>query len=261
MCDYSLHHVSSRSAQVGDELVTMELARSKARGFAAVGEIGTKLVVHDDAPQVAVCLLPGTELAFDAAVEYDRAFSPKVFGIRIFGKARVNCTVASFRQIDLDDPYVQHDALEFPNGQIIKVNRLIEDQTATVLQLPAVSPHSDNDHEHKHSHARSIVPSRLVLNRTLSESGAASILVPNQGMATLWDAFRSTAVSLQAALTQTFRRLTARKKPAVEAEWPDASPHSCGPGSMPVMALPQKLTNPTSDKKTDVKSAAELLSA
>ena len=72
MCDYSLHHVSSRPAQVADKLVTMELARSKARGFAAVGELGTKLVVHDDAPQVAVCLLPGTELAFDAAVEHVR---------------------------------------------------------------------------------------------------------------------------------------------------------------------------------------------
>ncbi len=260
MCDYSLHHVASRPARVADKLVTMELARSRARGFAAVGELGTKLVVHDDAPQVAVCLLPGTELAFDSAVEYDRAFSPKVFGVRVFGKARVNCTVASFREVDLDDPYVQHDALEFPNGQIVKINRLIEGQTATVLQLPAVSPRSDNDHEH--AHARSIVPShasRLVLNRALPESGAASILVPNQGMATLWNAFRSTAVSLEATLTLAFRRLTARK-PHLETELPDAGSH----GSMPVMALPQKLANPTSDrsdKKTEARSAAELPSA
>lgn len=252
MCDYSLHHVSSRPAQVADKLVTMELARSKARGFAAVGELGTKLVVHDDAPQVAVCLLPGTELAFDAAVEHDRAFSPKVLGVRIFGRVRVNYKVASFRQVDLDDPYVQHDALEFPNGQVVKIDRLIAGQTATVLQLPAVSPRSDNDHEH--AHARSVVPShvtRLVLNRVPREFGVASILVPNQGVATLWDAFRSTATSLQLVLAQAFRRATARK-PDLEAELPDAGFHS----SKPVVALPQKLANPMSDRKTKVKSAA-----
>jgi len=251
MCDYSLHHVSSRPAQVADKLVTMELARSKARGFAAVGELGTKLVVHDDAPQVAVCLLPGTELAFDAAVEHDRAFSPKILGVRIFGSARVKYQVASFREVDLDDPYVQHDALEFPNGQIVKIDRLIAGQTATVLQLPAVSPRSDSDHEH--AHARSAVPSRvtrLVLNRAPRESGVTSILVPNQGVATLWDALRSMAISLQAGLAYAFRRATARK-PDLEAELPDAGFHS-----MPVVEVPQKFANAMPDKKTKVKSAA-----
>ena len=65
MCDYSLHHVASRPAKVSDKLVTTELARSSTRGFAAVGEHGAKLVIHDGPPKVAVCLLPGTELAFD----------------------------------------------------------------------------------------------------------------------------------------------------------------------------------------------------
>ena len=74
MCDYSLHHVSSRPAKVSDKLVTTELSKSSTRGFAAVGEYGAKLVVHDGPPKVAVCLLPGTELAFDADVRYDRAF-------------------------------------------------------------------------------------------------------------------------------------------------------------------------------------------
>jgi hypothetical protein len=251
MCDYSLHHVSSRPARVADKLVTIELARSKARGFAAVGELGTKLVVHDDAPQVAVCLLPGTELAFDAAVEHDRAFSPKILGVRIFGSARVKYQVASFREVDLDDPYVQHDALEFPNGQIVKIDRLIAGQTATVLQLPAVSPRSDSDHEH--AHARSAVPSRvtrLVLNRAPRESGVASILVPNQGVATLWDALRSTVISLQAGLAYAFRRATARKLD-LESELPDAGFHS-----MPVVEAPQKFANAMPDKKTKVKSAA-----
>jgi len=75
MCDYSLHHVASRPAKVRDKLVTTELARSSTRGFAAVGERGAKLVIHDSPPKVAVCLLPGTELAFDDDVRYDRAFS------------------------------------------------------------------------------------------------------------------------------------------------------------------------------------------
>jgi hypothetical protein len=30
-----------------------------------------------------------------------------------------------------------HDALEFPDGQIVLLTRLCEDQQATVLQLPA----------------------------------------------------------------------------------------------------------------------------
>ena len=51
MCDYSLHHVASRPAKIEDKLVTTNLSNSVTRGFAAVGE-----------PDVAVCLLPGTEL-------------------------------------------------------------------------------------------------------------------------------------------------------------------------------------------------------
>src|SRR5579862_4555578 len=132
MCDYSLHHVASRRAKVSDKVITMSLAKAKARGFAAVGEYGAKLVIHEDAPQVAVCLLPGTELAFDNDVQYDRAFS-------LLGKGRVNHKVARFRQIDLDDPHVQHDALEFPDGQVLKVAQLTAGQTATVLQLPVTT--------------------------------------------------------------------------------------------------------------------------
>src|ERR687888_104249 len=103
MCDYSLHHVASRPAKVSDKLVTMELARSHARGFAAVGELGAKLVIHDRPPNVAVCLLPGTELAFKDEVQYERAF-----GLR---KARIKHKVARFRQIEMNDPHVQYDAL------------------------------------------------------------------------------------------------------------------------------------------------------
>ena len=125
MCDYSLHHVASRPAKVGDKLVTTDFAKSITRGFSAIGE-----------PEVAVCLLPGTEVAFDNDVQYQRA-------LRLFGIAHVNHRVARFRQVNMNDPHVHHDALEFPNGQIVKVTRLVEGQTATVLQLPAAVQRQD----------------------------------------------------------------------------------------------------------------------
>ena len=119
MCDYSLHLLASRPAKVGDTLVATDFARSITRGFSAIDE-----------PDVAVCLLPGTELAFANVVQYDRAFS-------LFGKARIPYKVARFRQINTDDPHVHHDALEFPDGQVILVTRLVPGQRASVLQLPA----------------------------------------------------------------------------------------------------------------------------
>jgi hypothetical protein len=122
MCDYSLHLVASRPAKVGDKLVTTDFAKSMTRGFSAIGE-----------PEVAVCLLPGTELAFDDDVQYERL-------LNLFW-CRVNHRVARFRQVDVKDPNVHHDALEFPNGLIVKVTRLVGGQTATVLQLPATLQH------------------------------------------------------------------------------------------------------------------------
>jgi hypothetical protein len=45
--------------------------------------------------------------------------------------------VARFRRINLEEPNVHHDALEFPDGQVVKLTRLRAGQHATVLQLPA----------------------------------------------------------------------------------------------------------------------------
>jgi hypothetical protein len=42
-----------------------------------------------------------------------------------------------FRQINMDNPATHHDALEFPDGQVILVTHLCNGQRATVLQLPA----------------------------------------------------------------------------------------------------------------------------
>jgi hypothetical protein len=37
----------------------------------------------------------------------------------------------------VDNPVAHHDALEFPDGQLVLVTRLCAGQRATVLQLPA----------------------------------------------------------------------------------------------------------------------------
>jgi hypothetical protein len=63
MCDYSLHLVANRPAKIEDKLVTTKFNNSITRGFAAVGQ-----------PNVAVCLLPGTEIAFAENVECEPSF-------------------------------------------------------------------------------------------------------------------------------------------------------------------------------------------
>jgi hypothetical protein len=49
----------------------------------------------------------------------------------------VAARVARFRQVDMHEPRVHHDALEFPDGRVVLVTRLVEGQHVTVLQLPA----------------------------------------------------------------------------------------------------------------------------
>src|SRR6266849_1094526 len=123
MCDYSLHHVATRPAKIEDKLVATKFNNSITRGFAAVG-----------APNVAVCLLPGTEIAFDENVECEPSF-----GIGILPNKKVGQRLARFRQINMDNAVTHHDALEFPDGQVVLLNRLCEGQRATVLQLPAAA--------------------------------------------------------------------------------------------------------------------------
>src|SRR5262249_35158128 len=122
MCDYSLHNVASRPAKVGDKLVTTKFD-FLTRGFAAIGE-----------PNVAVGLLPRTEAAIVFEGERDLPFG-RLHPSMQFGK--LGDKVARFRQVNMDRPNVHHDALEFPDGQIVLVTRLCEGQRATVLQLPA----------------------------------------------------------------------------------------------------------------------------
>jgi len=131
MCDYSLHHVATRPAKIEDKLVVSKFSNSITRGFAAVGE-----------PQVAVCLLPGTEIAFDANVECEPSF-----GIGILPNKKIGQRLARFRQIDMDNAVTHHDALEFPDGQVVLLTRLCEGQRATVLQLPAAARPTNQEAE------------------------------------------------------------------------------------------------------------------
>ncbi len=121
MCDYSLHHVASRPAKVGDKLVTTRFVNTPTGGFAALDNVN-----------VAVCLRPGTELAFERDVECEPAFG-------ILPSRKIGQRLARFRQINVEQPCVHHDALEFPDGKIVMVTRLREGQQATVLQMPAAA--------------------------------------------------------------------------------------------------------------------------
>ena len=120
MCDYSLELVASRPAKVGDRLVSTGFHRTSTRGFASV-----------DDPNVAVCLLPGTELAFEDQVRCESGF--------VFSHS-LGHSVAKFRQTNKGQLNLHRDALEFPDGQIVLLTHLCKGQTATVLQLPASAP-------------------------------------------------------------------------------------------------------------------------
>jgi hypothetical protein len=113
MCDYSLSHAKSRPARVGEKLRTTDFGTG-TRGFAS-----------PDDPSTAVCVLPGTELAFDSPV-------------RVYGQEQptADCT-AIFRQVDKELPYRHHDALELPDGKAYLLTLFWAGQQATVLQLPA----------------------------------------------------------------------------------------------------------------------------
>jgi hypothetical protein len=113
MCDYSLHAVATRPAKVGETLITTTFRGTSTRGFASEGE-----------PAVAVCMLPGTELAFAEDVKYDNRSNA------------INFRVGKFGEIEPHVPHRHHDAIEFPDGSNVLVTRLCEGQRATVLQLP-----------------------------------------------------------------------------------------------------------------------------
>jgi hypothetical protein len=120
MCDYSLHSIKSRPAKVGDKLTTRDFGTG-TRGFSAPEDTS-----------VAVCLRPGTELSFGGGVTYSAT------GLSGWWHKAINHKTAIFRQINKERASAHHDALEFPDGQIVLLLTCFrEGQEATVLQLPA----------------------------------------------------------------------------------------------------------------------------
>ena len=117
MCDYSLQTVKARPAKVGEKLRTRHF-NTGTIGFAAPEDWNT-----------AVCVLPGTELSFAGECRPRGLFAwkPRV----------IDHTTAIFRQVNKANPRTHHDALEFPDGQMVLLTNLWEGQEATVLQLPA----------------------------------------------------------------------------------------------------------------------------
>src|SRR3979411_3538228 len=74
MCDYSLHAVATRPAEVAETLVSTKFQSTTTRGFAS-----------PDNPQVAVCLRPGTEIAFEHDAQSDGMLFRKDVGDRLAG--------------------------------------------------------------------------------------------------------------------------------------------------------------------------------
>jgi hypothetical protein len=119
MRDYSLQTVRSRPANVGEKLRTHHF-NTCTTGFAALEDFDT-----------AVCVLPGTELAFG------RVVTCRPRGLFAWKPRVIDHTTAIFRQVNKDNPRTHHDALEFPDGQMVLLNDVFEGQEAAVLQLPA----------------------------------------------------------------------------------------------------------------------------
>jgi hypothetical protein len=117
MCDYSLELVASRPARVGDKLISTSFPHTITRGFASA-----------DDRTIAVCLLPGTELAFEKEVRCETGM------ILSWGLGH---RVAKFCQLNKGQAKVHHDALEFSDGKTVLLRQLCKGQRATVLQLPA----------------------------------------------------------------------------------------------------------------------------
>jgi hypothetical protein len=145
MCDYSLHAVESRPAQIADKLISTSFGLSSTSGFAA-----------QDHHEVAVCLLPGTELAFDEDVKfYHRWMWAKSTGF----------PVARFCYVDAHVPNQHHDALEFPDGRKVLVTVLTSGQRARVLQLPLSRESADRlrarEHHQEPASSQTSAPSSL----------------------------------------------------------------------------------------------------
>jgi hypothetical protein len=112
---------------VGETLVTFNFG---------TGTVGLTPAGRDE-PMVAVCLLPGTEVAFEQKIRLGVASS-----IALSHETRT----ARFRQINKGNQHAHHDALEFPEGVTLALSWLLTGQRVRVLQLPA-KPRTEQERE------------------------------------------------------------------------------------------------------------------
>ena len=99
MCDYSLHSVRSRPAKIGDKLMTKNFGTG-TRGFAPVTDAST-----------AVCVLPGTELAFASEVRHaDWTIRSLIKGARV----KTPHKTAIFRQINKGQERIRPRCVRVP---------------------------------------------------------------------------------------------------------------------------------------------------
>jgi hypothetical protein len=117
MCDYSLHAQATRPAVAGETLITTRFPGTSTRGLASPSD-----------PDCAVCLEPGTELAFADSVMFENRW--------IWTHAKAT-RVGKFTQINPFELNRHHDAIEFADGTSILITQLVEGQRVTVVQLPA----------------------------------------------------------------------------------------------------------------------------
>jgi hypothetical protein len=173
MCDYSLHAVASRPARVSETLVTTSFYGTSTRGFAAKSE-----------PGAAVCLLPGTELAFERDIRYNcNWLSTRGTGF----------SVARFCAVEPDEPHQHHDALSFPDGKAVLVNVLSEGQHARVLQLPVIPRESVDGHAEEGSLPPSSImvfltyrPARLATRAPLVSLPVNDTIVGTKSLHQMW---------------------------------------------------------------------------
>src|SRR5262249_9352838 len=108
MYDYSLHLVASRPARVGDKLISTSFPNTSTRGFGSVDDCN-----------VAVCLLPGTELAFEKEVQCETG---------MLLSWSLGHRVAKFPRVNKEQSNLHHDALEFPDGKTVLLTQLCKGQ-------------------------------------------------------------------------------------------------------------------------------------
>src|SRR2546423_14916052 len=117
MCDFSLHNVKLRPAKVGDKLTTHNFNAGTC-GFAAPEDSTT-----------AVCILPGTELAFSAEVI--------CASFRLSGWRTISSRTAVFLQNYKDVPPGDNHALEISECAFCFLTVLAEGEQAMVVPPPA----------------------------------------------------------------------------------------------------------------------------